>query len=233
MDLSSNNVLAAVLAVAVLVSLGGTFVSLNKLGNAGGGTITLTGNAESDLGTINLTVVSELAMALNDTNIDFGSGQPDTGAGIYNFACDSSDVIFSGAVNWSSTAAACDGTDEITVENTGTVVGNVSFFSNVNATGFICQQDDTGTCGAASQSVQRFQYNIATTFNCDFPPTTFTDINETNQLVCARLGPTEQFDLRALFVAPNDFDGTSLATLNFTIIDALTSACTSDIGCGE
>jgi hypothetical protein len=65
----SNKSLALVLAVAMIVSLGGTLVSLDRLGDT-----SITGLAIVDTGTANITIQSDLSIQVVDTNTDFGVG---------------------------------------------------------------------------------------------------------------------------------------------------------------
>ena len=75
MDIS-NRALAVLLLAAMVVSLGGTIISLNKLGS-----VTTTGYATSDVGNVSLTVEGEISLTLDTYNlINFGSCTPTGGA---------------------------------------------------------------------------------------------------------------------------------------------------------
>ncbi len=75
MDMS-NKSLALILVVAIVVSLGGTIISLNKLSQLG-----ITGLAPTDTGTANLTISSQIHINFDVNNVNFGSGYIDGGVG--------------------------------------------------------------------------------------------------------------------------------------------------------
>lgn len=62
----SNKTLAVMLLAAIVVSLGGTFISLNKLGS-----ISTTGY--QTFGTVELNISTSLSITTDGTNIDFGA----------------------------------------------------------------------------------------------------------------------------------------------------------------
>ena len=104
----SNKTLSILLLAAIVVSLGGTFISLNRLSG-----ITPTGYA-TDEGTVQLTIEEVVSITTEDNpNIDFGTCLLDTGVGLL--------IDSEGTGN-----AACDnlapgGEDPIFVRNDGTV----------------------------------------------------------------------------------------------------------------
>ena len=114
----SNKTLSILLLAAIVVSLGGTFISLNRLG-----AITPTGyTPHVGEGTVNLTIEEVLSITTTDNDvIDFGfceltPGEPLTinSKGTGNAACDG----FTGAMT------------PIYVRNTGTVPANVVLSSD-------------------------------------------------------------------------------------------------------
>ena len=131
MDIS-NKTLGLLLVAAIVISIGGTVVSLNKLDG-----FSTTGYATTNQtnGTVSLTVAEALSIVLDDSTINFGTCTLPGGAGITvdsalsssganNSACDTSN-------DWSSAPG-----DVITVENNGNVVANVTINSNVTGTAF-------------------------------------------------------------------------------------------------
>ena len=138
--------LTALLVVAIIVSLGGTFVVLNQLSKVGGmpGITGLYGYNETT-GTTSVTLGSTYAIALgmqyeqeagnipSDTTLSFGTGYVNESAQSCTLMSVNGSVIGTGCVGFSST-----GVDGFVLENTGnTVWDNVTFWSNKNATTFI------------------------------------------------------------------------------------------------
>jgi hypothetical protein len=66
----SNRTLATILVAAIVVSLGSTLISLNKLG----GLSWVTGRAVSDLGTAQVSVQESLSIVLLTDSVNFGTG---------------------------------------------------------------------------------------------------------------------------------------------------------------
>lgn len=163
----TNRALALLLVAAIIVSLGGTVVSLNKLGQMG--EMSLTGFAtSSEAGRVNLSVSENTVLDITWSTIDFGSGYVATG-------CDncSMDTLSTGNTNaacchndWNTTSGFQDG---FWIENKGNTVVNVQLVSNASAVGFIGDgvggetnstfkwriSDDLagGTCGGACTGV--------------------------------------------------------------------------------
>ena len=71
----NNKTLATLLVVAIIVSIGGTLISLNRLSKFGG--IGVTGFATSGTAKVNLSVTSSTGITVTQA-IDFGSGYADT-----------------------------------------------------------------------------------------------------------------------------------------------------------
>jgi len=117
MDIS-NKTLAVFLLAAIVVSLGGTIVSLNRLDS-----LSATGFASSGTGNVSLNIQSSLSITTADNAlINFSSCTPLSG---------SEAIINSeGAIN---TSVVCTGfsTDNISVRNDGNVNANVTVRPNV------------------------------------------------------------------------------------------------------
>ena len=122
----SNRSLALLLVAAIVISLGGTMISLSRLSQIG-----ITGMAQTGYGDVNLTVSTNASCTV-DTNVNFGSGHPtatytlstDQNNNQYDFSCDGSNP---GTGN-------CWG---ILVNNTGNVRLDVNFTSNKDGATFL------------------------------------------------------------------------------------------------
>jgi hypothetical protein len=124
MDMS-NKSLALLLVAAIVISLGGALISLNKLNEMG-----TTGMA-SYFGSVQATINSNISCNV-DTNVSFGTGYVLANTTI------SSDKANSGGFN-DCTAASCTG---MTVNNSGNVNVNVTF--NCSTTGSSLLAGQTG-----------------------------------------------------------------------------------------
>lgn len=120
----SNRTLAFLLVGAIVISLGGTLVSLNKLGQMGA--LSLTGAATT--GNISLTVAVDTSYNVTNTIIDFGVGYI-TGGNPWAVL----DSDYDSNVNWNQSTSP----QFLTIQNDGNVNINVSFNSTANATGFL------------------------------------------------------------------------------------------------
>lgn len=111
----SNKALSLFLLAAIVVSLGGTLVVLNKLG-----TMHPTGFAASATGTVNLTVASTKSITTNESNlINFGSC---TTAGSYFDVINSENTL-----NTSTRCPSLDSTyRNISVRNDGNANGSIT-----------------------------------------------------------------------------------------------------------
>ena len=68
----SNRVLAALLIVAIVVSLGGTMVSLNRIRMLS--FVPVTGFDTTDTGEVGVNITAQAAMEFTKAGIDFGTG---------------------------------------------------------------------------------------------------------------------------------------------------------------
>ncbi|MEM3370759.1 MAG: hypothetical protein QXW00_02910 [Candidatus Woesearchaeota archaeon] len=128
----SNKTLATLLVIAIIVSIGGTLISLNRLSKFG-----ITGFATSGSAKVNLTVTSSSAITVTQA-IDFGSGYA-----LVNTNCTMESNLSSGARpdtdcqgDWAN--AISDPTKRyIIVRNTGNTNGNLTINASANATAWI------------------------------------------------------------------------------------------------
>jgi hypothetical protein len=124
MDIS-NRALGLLLVAAIVISIGGTVISLNKLDG-----FTTTGMATNPNGTVDLAVGSLLSIVLDDNAIDFGSCTLPGGQGL-----NVDSALGSGSLNNS----ACGGTfpDTITVRNNGNLPAEVNITSDISGTAWV------------------------------------------------------------------------------------------------
>jgi hypothetical protein len=128
----SNKNLALVLVVAIVVSLGGTIISLNKLSEVSGPVRvqTVTGRASAPAGYVNLTINSNGSCVI-DKSINFGTGKPTVERNLSSDADNSADGFCNGAV---AGTGDCYG---LVINNTGNVPLNISFNSTKNGSGLL------------------------------------------------------------------------------------------------
>ena len=118
----SNKSLAVFLLAVMVISLGGTFLVLNRIGSS-----SITGYASSVSGTVNLSVSQSVSITTTDGNlVNFGTCLPSSGNGVTTNV--TSDVL-------EQTGTACTGFTQsnISVRNDGNV--NASVTINASAVG--------------------------------------------------------------------------------------------------
>jgi len=138
----TNKTIVALLAVALVVTVVGTAVSVSKLSSLGATYTLLTGSATSDTGTTELNLGANVGLSVVDTAIDWGPGQ-------YNGICTEGYAT----INSDNSAATCwlnaDGTgtasavnDPHTISNEGNSPSKVMVaFADSNAEVFLCNDD--------------------------------------------------------------------------------------------
>jgi hypothetical protein len=175
----SNRTLAFLLVVAIVISIGGTFLSLVKLNQ-----FTYTGKATSDTGRANFTIESDVSISFTTNAVDFGTGYVNaTAANVQNCTMDTNLTKSSDCVNFS---AAFWG--PFVLENQGNINVSVNLTSNATATEFIggnatiraftfvMQENETGACPV----------NVT--------PTTWTAVATASSLICGNLLGTDSTD---------------------------------------
>jgi len=173
MDISNKSV-AFLLVVAIVISLGGTIFSLNKLNQLG-----FTGLAfsNSPQGTANLTVNSSLVLTFVVSNVDFGTGYTnDSGAGMEHCVMDTN-----GSANSADCIGFNSGVSPFVLRNDGNKDLNVSISANKNATTFL---------GGTNPVFQFFvEDNGTESGSCSSPQqTVWTDMNTTSVDMCGTSG---------------------------------------------
>jgi hypothetical protein len=109
----SNKTLAVMLLAAIVVSLGGTFISLNRLG-----AISTTGYSTSD-GTVNLEIETNLQITTDNSNINFGECVLGENAAGFTINSETSGGNVNG--NCSTYTNVTMRTNGITIRNSGNV----------------------------------------------------------------------------------------------------------------
>lgn len=153
MDLS-NKTLALLLVAAMVISIGGTFLSLQKLGQVQTPTGYATNNQTGD---VTIAVSSELSVVVNDSTIDFGSCSINTTQGF--------SYLMSAGAQGTEDNSDCDNTlgfpDWLEIRNDGNKDGNLTMRTQYNKSGFFVT-DPTGL------SFLKFNVtNISATIGCD------------------------------------------------------------------
>lgn len=167
----SNKTIVVLLAIALIVTVVGTIISVSKLGDLGGKykTIGVLSGALTDTGTTNLSVAGTISIKISDANLDFGSGY-------YNTTCTSgfSTLVTNGTsvaagvkqgqnisyvcwVNSSGLPFNNTAYDAHHIENNGTTLFNLTFDVSTGCGGpctsaetFLCEATD----GCSSLSAQ-------------------------------------------------------------------------------
>jgi hypothetical protein len=179
----SNNRLAVILLIAVIISIGGTIVSLNKL-NTLGKIKTTTGLVTvNSTGTTLLNISSVTSIRFSINTVDFGAGAVNTTLGFNNCTL---------SINGSSTISktGCAGfnddnpsaTDTFIIINDGNNFLNVTLNASANATDFI----------GGNASVVAFQYALGENesgscsgYSVSFPG--WTDVSTADPKICDNL----------------------------------------------
>jgi hypothetical protein len=186
MDMS-NKSLALLLVAAIVISLGTTLVSLNKLNNMDGISQT-TGYATTGAGQVNVSVTSDTACTV-DSNVNFGSARP---TGIRTLSTDANN----------NQDFSCDGTTPgtgncwgIMINNTGNTVLDINMTGDKNATTFL--GGGTGLDNVDFQVIvddTEIEAGSCTTEGI----TVWEEMNATEKVVCTGLDFTDNSDVVVL-----------------------------------
>lgn len=132
----SNKTLAILLVVTIVVSLGGTFISLGIISSMSrGGGPSFTGFAVSPNATAQVTLESFSSIKFSQSSINFGTGSVNSTTGINN--CSLTTVDGPGWENSAACAAFSPVTNGFTIENDGNANLTVELISNQSAAQFI------------------------------------------------------------------------------------------------
>lgn len=120
----SNRTLAYLLVAAIIISLGGTLVSLNRLGIIGPTQVT----GAATTGNVSVQIDQDSSINVTATSIDFGQGSITGGSSYAILDSDADNNQF-----WSGS----DIQEYLTIENAGNIDLNISFTSTHDASTFI------------------------------------------------------------------------------------------------
>ncbi|MBU0460780.1 MAG: hypothetical protein KKH52_02500 [Nanoarchaeota archaeon] len=134
----SNKTIVALLAVALVITVIGTVISVNKLSNLGGQYDQITGRVV-DTGTTSITLAGTAAITMDDATVNFGSGYVTEGSNLA--LLDSNDTSIASWIGWTNTTAFTD--YSMIVSNSGTVplVLNISSETDAHAEAWLCSGD--------------------------------------------------------------------------------------------
>ena len=126
MNKISNKTIVLLLALAIVISLGGTFISLNKLSKLG--VPLITGMGSSGSGRVNLSIEQAISIKVLG-NVSFGSGYTNTSS-TYAILESNDTKAQNGTWNWGHNV-------DFTVENDGTVAIELNLTPTKDANGLI------------------------------------------------------------------------------------------------
>ncbi len=166
----SNKGLALILLVAMVISVGGTIFTLSKLDSYGGSIGYVTVN---ETGKTNFSITSSLSIRFTDlTVMQFGAGYVNdtipSGNCVINSTMDAAAIgaAASGCIGFNTTISSRN----LTIENDGNILANVSFNFTKNATNFIggttpsfqflIKNNETGSCGTIMNGSTWTEVNI-------------------------------------------------------------------------
>lgn len=211
MDIS-NKTLAMFLVAAIVVSIAGTTISLNRLDRMSTGD-GLTGYATSGVGNVTVNVNSQLSISVTDDIIAFGNCQPFSGV---DTVIDSETA----SVAWAHDVCSGFTPDYIQVINDGNVNANVSI--NASNRG----EAHGGTWLTSGGADSWFAYKISTSDSgCTGTfPSSYTNITSAAWVQgCTNLtyGANNAMELNIQTVIPNDADvASSYVELTFWATNA-------------
>ena len=225
----SNKTLAGLLVIAIVVSLAGTFVSLDKLGRLRLGLFAtgLAVNTPVTQGTASVTIEQEATANLSDATVTFSQGIV-AAPSPYAFLDTNGNTT-----NWNGSATQ----DGMEVVNDGNVNLNVTVKASKNSSEFLCEGENfLVSCGR--NTTAKFRPNF--TFWADAnesdgssgDPDACTgflkgsrgdggrlELNASEKLACENLSPTSGFDRFVLEFGiniPDDAHGTKNNTITIT-----------------
>ena len=225
----SNKTLTYLLIAAIVVSVGGTMVSINRLNKAmlqpG-----ITGFAGTETGKVNVTIASVSSITIPDAVIDFGSCSPNASTGT-NVSSNNSNEWGAPGVCTKAGAAVAE-SDNITVQNDGNKNINISVKTSAIAGATFIGGTDPGFYYTTRNASNREGcFNITGhghTSPSNFDGTTGMQLNwqsfvaaDTEYLACTNLtyeDSADQFSFFVLLDLPPDAPvaGEQSVTVTFT-----------------
>jgi len=178
MDIS-NKTLAVLLVAVMFVSLGGTLISLERMGKAG---IAITGRAtDTDTGVAQLELTSVTELTNHVPAINWGSGYVDSA--YTNCTMDSEGNLGSGCVSFTSQS------NGFLLENTGNTNLSVNYTSDKDATTFIGGTNSkfqlkVNENSVEGQSGENSTQDTVASCGGAWTPATYTDITTGGSYLC-------------------------------------------------
>ncbi len=217
----SNKTLAVLLIIAIVVSVGGAMINIAKLAELTR-TVPLLSiiGMVTTVGTVNVTISSNVEINLSTYEIDFGPGYVTSGLG--DAARLNTSSGWRGKENWTNASNYNFAPNNITIENTGNRNCSVNFTSNKAAAAFI-----GGGAGSITDPV--FQYRgvnkDATTCSSTNLTSSYTDVTTSSDGLdvckCMRYEDgNDELYFNVQVLVPQDAPvGGKNATLTFTASD--------------
>ncbi|MBD3204629.1 hypothetical protein GF327_10140 [Candidatus Woesearchaeota archaeon] len=220
MDDISNKTLATLLIAAIVITLGGTIISINRLSQVPKAKIS--GRASTDTGTAEVTIQSSVSIVLQSNTVNFGTGYVNGS----NAACASSpDVNISTDGSGGTNANDCwiNASDDsvwsnsngnwFDVENDGTVNVSVDIFGPTNVSFFSGQEH-------SDSSVNQLLWQVRDAVNCHSNNASDWIAFDTNSTLCGDLpafpDASDNITVDVLVRFPYDQDATTYTNSSIT-----------------
>ncbi len=201
MEQISNKTLAILLVMAIVISLTGTVISLNKIGRIRIANPEATGAATTGTGAVNLTISMTAAITLVNNTVFWGSGYVNGTTITSNCSLDTSTLVpergraSTGGLGGGGCVDFSGNIDGIVLENSGNTDLIVYFNSSRNATEFLNNATD-------SEVKPKFMWKIANgepgACKGILGPTAWVEMNNTNQTplatICTQLDSGDSSD---------------------------------------
>jgi len=210
----TNKSLALLLVAAIVISLGGTIISLNKMTGT-----EITGKATTGAGQVNVTISSASACVV-DNYVNFGAGTPTTSRTLSTDKNNNFDGWSCDGTGGGTTEGNCTG---LVINNTGNVKLNISYNSSLNGSGLL------GSGHTESDFTWIADDTELEANSCAIEPTDWTNVNVSigngnNSNVCAYLNYTDASDVIVMdfniTVNQNTAPATKTATITIGCIQA-------------
>lgn len=221
----SNKTIVALLAIALVVTVVGTIVSVSKLGDLGGKYAVLSG-AVTTTGTTSITLAGTAAISIAEDNaVDYGSGYVSVGS---TAATLDSSVAFTSWTGWTNTTSPTM-PDSMLINNTGSTMlkVNISSETTAHAEGWLCTGSACTTNTAALQVKVANRESGSCTAN-GAPQSTYANLLTNSAKVTVPLctewdysAGADSLDVYYQATVPNDAGtGAHTVTLTFTAVDS-------------
>jgi hypothetical protein len=209
----SNKTLVWIVVATIIVSIGGTILTVKNAGDVGYATSNVTGNAS-------VTVASQTVLRFAVSSLNFGSGSVNTTGGAGQTAnCTLVANATTAVITRSTDCINFNGAaDSLTLENAGNTFLNISVNFSTNSAGFpggslfpqyrklrfTASANETGSCSTPTNS-----WNTSALTWVDVTPTNMT-------YLCYNLSWNDTIDTIRLgleIAIPSDADGTKALTI--------------------